>query len=227
MTLQERLKASAKELVRLLEEDIANIEKLRDEARETAAAYTGKDKAVPRVVKLALEEMGIKPVEVKLDNGKEFERKEFGECECPICRSIQCGQAPEMIAIPLENGKELRYELVKPCVESSGHEPLRDKMLAELRRDQGETTRLKNRFQVMAENMRVQAHLERILAAIPVPTKDVIFIGIKGRVFAYDLMNEDGFRRMEQGEYEHIYKVVADGDSNRVIKISTEPEAEK
>jgi len=159
-----------------------------------------------------------KPIErffVKLDNGKAFERREFGEYDCPICRSILSEQAPETISIPLEDGKELRYELVKPKVEPSGQEAL------------SETTRLKNRFQVMAENMRVQAHLERILAAIPVPTKDVIFIGIKGRVFAYDLMNEDGFRRMEQGEYEHIYKVVADGDSNRVIKISTEPEAEK
>lgn len=77
MTLQERLKASAKELVRLLEEDIANIDKLRDEAREAAAAYTGKDKAVPRVVKLVLEEMGIKPVEVNLDNGKAFDAREF------------------------------------------------------------------------------------------------------------------------------------------------------
>lgn len=106
-------------------------------------------------------------------------------------------------------------------------EPMLDKMLSKLRRDQSEVSRMRNRFQVIAENMRVQAHLERILAAIPVPTKEVIFIGIKGRVFAYNLMNEEGFGRMEKGEYEHIYKVVADGDSNRVIKVSTEPEAEK
>lgn len=221
MTLQERLKASAKELVRLLEEDERERERKAERVDRLA------NQPIKKFFKKLEDEGLISPVEVKLDNGKAFEHKLFGECDCQICRSILCEQAPETIAIPLEDGKELRYELVKPCVESSGHEPLRDKMLAELRRDQGETSRMKNRFQVMAENMRVQAHLERILATIPVPTKDVIFIGIKGRVFAYDLMNEDGFRRMEQGEYEHIYKVVADGDSNRVIKISTEPEAEK
>lgn|GEM_PF-6992771 len=48
MTLQERLRASAKELVRLLEEDVANIERFKEEARETAAAHIGKDKPVER-----------------------------------------------------------------------------------------------------------------------------------------------------------------------------------
>lgn len=105
MTLQERLRASAKELVRLLEEDERERERKAERVDRLA------NQPIKRFFKKLEEEGMIIPVEVNLDNGKAFD-----ECYCPICRSILCGQGPEMIAITVENGKELRCMLIKPKV---------------------------------------------------------------------------------------------------------------
>lgn len=225
MTLDERIKASAEELGRLLREaEAEHLKRMAERDKQMEDVADRSEGPIARFFK-EMEDLA-KPIMVTVDNGKAFEAKEFGDKDA-ICRSIEDGQHPEIITITVKDGETLHYRLVKPNLEPTEQKPLRDKMLAQLRRDKSEIDGMRERYRQIAEMHRVNAHLERILTAIPVPTKEVIFIGIKGRVFAYDLMNEDGFRRMEKGEYKHVYKVVADGDSNRVIKISTEPEAEK
>jgi hypothetical protein len=71
MTLQERLKASAKELVRLLEED----ERERDRKAERVDRLA--NQPIKRFFKKLEEEGMIIPVEVNLDNGKAFDAREF------------------------------------------------------------------------------------------------------------------------------------------------------
>lgn len=71
MTLQERLRASAKELVRLLEEDERERERKAERVDRLA------NQPIKKFFKKLEDEGLISPVEVKLDNGKAFERKEF------------------------------------------------------------------------------------------------------------------------------------------------------
>ena len=66
MTLQERLKASAKELVRLLEED----ERERDRKAERVDRLA--NQPIKRFFKKLEDEGLISPVEMKVDTGKEF-----------------------------------------------------------------------------------------------------------------------------------------------------------
>lgn len=74
MTLQERLKASAKELVRLLEEDERERERKAERVDRLA------NQPIKRFFKKLEDEGLISPVEMKLDNGKPFVRKEFKSC---------------------------------------------------------------------------------------------------------------------------------------------------
>lgn len=74
MTLQERLKASARELVRLLEEDERERERKAERVDRLA------NQPIKRFFKKLEDEGLISPVEMKLDNGKPFVRKEFKSC---------------------------------------------------------------------------------------------------------------------------------------------------
>lgn len=74
MTLQERLKASARELVRLLEEDERERERKAERVDRLA------NQPIKRFFKKLEDEGLISPVEMKLDNGKPFVRKEFKYC---------------------------------------------------------------------------------------------------------------------------------------------------